>query len=143
MKCLSLWSSFTGAVAQRRFNTLVCVASRCCPVGCLRSTTPNTCRPKAWSICSYGAWRTRCSTLLNWNRYPQPWVFVVLALHKVFCTATWVWWLLYKKPVAVPPWEADLEHIWNKDPIVALFFATYGAADLGFACIFLQAAELA
>eukprot|EP01043_Picozoa_sp_COSAG02_P007679 COSAG02_NODE_234_length_27784_cov_12.556872_10_plen_305_part_00 len=80
---------------------------------------------------------------LNWNRHPQPWIFVVLVLHKVFCTATWVWWLLYKqKPVAVPPWDADLEQIWGKDPIVALFFATYGAADFGFACIFFQAAEL-
>ena len=75
---------------------------------------------------------------LNWQRHPQPWIFVVLALQKAFGTATWVWWLLYREnPVAVPP-KADLEQIWGTDPLAALFLAIYGACDFGFACVFLH-----
>lgn len=80
---------------------------------------------------------------LNHGRHPQPWVFVVLALEKIFYTGTWVWWLLYKpKPVNIPPWEASLAQMWQKDEVTALFFLVYGACSFVFALVFLVAAEL-
>ena len=123
------------------------VTSRCWSSGLLTQhypehlSTEGVVNLQLWGVAYLAA-----AHILNWKRHPQPWIFVVLALQKVFCTGTWVWWLLYKqKRVAVggePPCEANLGQIWNTDPITALFFATYGAADFGFACIFFCAAEL-
>jgi hypothetical protein len=95
------------------------------------------------SLMLWGAAYLAAAHSLTWNRQPQPYIFLALALHKVFCTATWAWWLLYKpKPVAIPPWEASLEHMWAKNPAAALYFTAYGAADFVFACVFLPAAEV-
>jgi len=81
---------------------------------------------------------------LNYRRTPQPWLFLVLALEKVFYVGTWVWWASGAKPRPpdVPPWETSMAQMWAKDPITALFFAVYGANDLLFAVVFLYAAAL-
>ena len=57
------------------------------------------------SIILWGVAALAAAQSLNHGRHPQPWIFVVLALEKIFYTATWLWWLLYKPKTVVskPP----------------------------------------
>lgn len=96
-----------------------------------------TCNLQLWGVAYLAAAHS-----LNWQRHPQPWIFVVIALQKAFGTAWVLWWLLYRQnPDAVPP-TADLEQIWGIDSLATCFMAIYGACEFGFACIFLHIAEL-